>query len=152
VNNEFEGEWKQAVMGRFTVPANTYVEGWGKPPKKSLRKLSLSWDLNLKYLTYKAGGLIQHLFTDACTYIDYGVRASNTYVTLTSQVHVSSMLLLLNTGNFEVHHWDGQNWFNVHTKSYENRSAGSIVTTDTKAHTARQFQKHTFFLVRKKMG
>ena len=57
----------QAVMGRFTVPANTYVEGWGKPQKKSLRKLSLSWDLNLKYLTYKAGGLIQHLFTDAFT-------------------------------------------------------------------------------------
>jgi len=44
------------------------------------------------------------LFTDARTYIDYGVEASNTYVTLTSQVHVFSMLLLLNIGNSEVHH------------------------------------------------
>jgi len=44
------------------------------------------------------------LFTDACTYIDYGLEASNMYVTLTLQVHVSSMLLLLNIGNSEVHH------------------------------------------------
>jgi len=122
----------------------------GNHKKKSLRKLSLSWDLNLKYVIYKAGGLIRQLFTDACTYIDYGLEASNMYVTLTLQVHVSSMLLLLNIGNSEVHHWDGQNWINVHTKSHENRSAGSEVAIDTKAHTARQFQKHTCSLLERK--
>jgi len=58
------------------------------------------------------------LFTDARTYIDYGVEAGNMYVTLTSQVHVSYMLLLLHIANSEEHHWDGQNWINVHTKSH----------------------------------
>jgi len=68
------------------------------------------------------------------------------------QVHVPYMLLLHYIGNSQVHHWGGQNWINVHTKSHEKGSAGSKVAIDTKAHTARHFQKHTFFLVRKENG
>jgi hypothetical protein len=69
-NSEWIMNWKDRKGSSYGLIYSPSQHYWGRlreTTQKSLRKLSLSWDLNLKHPTYEAGRLILLLFTNACT-------------------------------------------------------------------------------------